>query len=388
MQHDKQSLESVFSMNSKSFYRPKDVRRYDKGKPGCLVCLNFGDQDEDNGPRRQEILQPNTEHRNVELCLEGPQEVMGKLVGDELVLVDTLTGWVFSSSERGPQDEFVRIGTWQASSQSILPLPKKTETQLQESTCSEAEALVPPPPKRILHPFQAHGEDHCETSPQAHADIAPILREIALQLGKEPSDLVVYDPYYCAGGTARNLAAAGFPRVINRNQDFYAVLESGEIPEHDVVVTNPPYSEDHVERALRFCASNLADHGRPWLMLLPNYCYAKNYFYPALKTGSLNAQKPFYLAPRKRYYYWTPKALANDSAKARLGGEALERKKKRTHSGPLGERTSPFLSFWYCALGAIQKTVLNKCIRGSGSLEGSGCSVVMSTDKLPSVLQV
>lgn len=85
------------------------------------------------------------------------------------------------------------------------------------------------------------------------------------------------------------------------------VLESGEIPEHDVVVTNPPYSEDHVERALRFCASNLADHGRPWLMLLPNYCYAKNYFYPALKTGSLNAQKPFYLAPRKRYYYWTPK---------------------------------------------------------------------------------
>ena len=47
------------------------------------------------------------------------------------------------------------------------------------------------------------------------------------------------------------------------------------VPEHDVVVTNPPYSADHIGRALKFCQSNLAKHGRPWVMLLPNYVYAK-----------------------------------------------------------------------------------------------------------------
>jgi hypothetical protein len=104
---------------------------------------------------------------------------------------------------------------------------------------------------------------------------------------------------------------------------------TGTVPEHDVVVTNPPYSEDHVARALKFCAYNLAAHGRPWLMLLPNYVYAKDYFRPALQEGAregvearaagvkasisaagcsaADAANTFYLAPRKRYYYWTPK---------------------------------------------------------------------------------
>jgi len=102
---------------------------------------------------------------------------------------------------------------------------------------------------------------------------------------------------------------------------------TGTVPEHDVVVTNPPYSEDHVARALKFCATNLAAHGRPWLMLLPNYVYAKDYYRPALQEGAregvearatgakastvgyaaADAANTFYLAPRKRYYYWTPK---------------------------------------------------------------------------------
>ena len=41
----------------------------------------------------------------------------------------------------------------------------------------------------------------------------------------------------------------------------------------------------------------------------------------------------YYMAPRKRYYYWTPKVL---------------KRSKHTHSGKLGERTSPFISVWYC----------------------------------------
>eukprot|EP00959_Pyramimonas_sp_CCMP1952_P408002 8550368-Pyramimonas_sp.AAC.1 len=56
---------------------------------------------------------------------------------------------------------------------------------------------------------------------------------------------------------------------------YTAVVARKMVPEHDVVVTNPPYSADHIGRALKFCQSNLAKHGRPWVMLLPNYVYAK-----------------------------------------------------------------------------------------------------------------
>lgn len=49
---------------------------------------------------------------------------------------------------------------------------------------------------------------------------------------------------------------AGFTNVYNRNEDFYAVVERGGVPEHDVLVTNPPYSADHMQRCLRFCMAN------------------------------------------------------------------------------------------------------------------------------------
>lgn len=50
------------------------------------------------------------------------------------------------------------------------------------------------------------------------------------------------------------------------------VLEEGTIPEHDVVVTNPPFSGEHVPKVLSFCARQGA---KPWFLLLPNYVYLK-----------------------------------------------------------------------------------------------------------------
>jgi hypothetical protein len=108
----------------------------------------------------------------------------------------------------------------------------------------------------------------------------------AERLGKPREDLLIYDPYYCAGGVANHLAEEGFTNVYNRNEDFYAVVSSGRVPpvamhsasallrakhrsnqhariQHDVVVTNPPYSVDHVERLLCFLASDK----KPFLLL-------------------------------------------------------------------------------------------------------------------------
>lgn len=40
-----------------------------------------------------------------------------------------------------------------------------------------------------------------------------------------------------------------------------------EVPQHDVLLTNPPYSGDHVERLLRFCRSSGAECGAfGWLV--------------------------------------------------------------------------------------------------------------------------
>jgi hypothetical protein len=60
---------------------------------------------------------------------------------------------------------------------------------------------------------------------------------------------------------------------------------------------------------------------------------------------------PFYVAPSKRYYYWTPKSLATSRRNAKTDPDAEAKKRKRGHVGRLGERTSPFPSFWYCGLG-------------------------------------
>ena len=58
------------------------------------------------------------------------------------------------------------------------------------------------------------------------------------QLGKAPSELRVWDPYYCQGRVKRQLAALGFPNVHNECEDFYARLRASDLPEHDVLVTS------------------------------------------------------------------------------------------------------------------------------------------------------
>jgi len=71
---------------------------------------------------------------------------------------------------------------------------------------------------------------------------------------------------------------------------------------------------------------------------MPNYVYTKDYYRPILNSAQ-PPHKPFYVCPRRRYLYWTPAGLRN---------------KKQSHSSAQGNRTSPFISFWYCHLGKYQ----------------------------------
>eukprot|EP00928_Gymnodinium_smaydae_P056759 TRINITY_DN40087_c0_g1_i1.p1 TRINITY_DN40087_c0_g1~~TRINITY_DN40087_c0_g1_i1.p1 ORF type:complete len:453 (+),score=64.08 TRINITY_DN40087_c0_g1_i1:53-1411(+) len=211
----------------------------------------------------------------------------------------------------------------------------------------------------VEHPFPTIADDHCETAAEAYRDIAPLLMKLCDTLGKTPATLRIYDPYFCAGAVVRHLGNIGFTNVYNKCEDFYEVARQKREPPHDVVVTNPPYSGDHVEKLLRWCRSN----GRPFLLLMPNYFCFKPYYENAL-GGSPAFQTVLYLYPRKRYVYWTPKGLrATDKVQAQ-------------HSTAAGNRTSPFVSFWYIDLQPAVKSreLLNFWhARSSGTGNNGSC---------------
>ena len=132
--------------------------------------------------------------------------------------------------------------------------------------------------------------------------------------------------YYCAGAMARHLGSLGFRSVYNKCECFYTAVEEGRVPPHDVVVTNPPYSGQHVEKLLRWARRN----AKPFLLLMPNYFFSKPYFGAALGGAAAARSSMSYLCPRKRYSYWTPKGLRADD------------KVQKQHCGAGGFRTSPF----------------------------------------------
>ena len=205
-----------------------------------------------------------------------------------------------------------------------------------------AEATTPSASR--AHPFDVDPADHCETPFQAYQDVEPFLFRVALALKKPKAKLRIYDPYFCEGSVKKHLARLGFESVYNEDEDFYAVAASGRCPDHDVVLTNPPYSGDHFRKILRF----VGESGKPWLLLLPNFVCRKQYYEPAINpppSGGIEdggaprsspRQPPLFLIPDplKPYRYWAP---------GRAGFEARGAAKG----------TTPFETFWYVHMGGV-----------------------------------
>eukprot|EP01035_Chromulina_nebulosa_P017655 gene17655-23242_t len=170
------------------------------------------------------------------------------------------------------------------------------------------------------YPFTVTPDDHCETSETAYSHISSILTVIAAQINKSADVLQIYDPYYCEGSVKERLASHGFKNVYNEKEDFYEKLLNNAIPDFDVLVTNPPYSGNHIEKLLSYCVGLK----KPFLLLLPNYVYMKDCYKNLI---GYNSNQCIYIAPCKRYLYSTPKG---------------RRQKKSS------KYTSPFPTFWYC----------------------------------------
>jgi hypothetical protein len=193
-------------------------------------------------------------------------------------------------------------------------------------------------------PFPTDPDDHCETPLQAYRDVQPFLQFLQqehdqqqarhITMTKAPkgkssasSSLRIYDPYYCNGAVKRHFSVLGFDQVYNVKEDCYQVWKSGQTtPQFDVLVTNPPYSGDHMERLLQQLFQSSSFHNRPWLLLLPNWVHKKDYY--KQHTATRRCQ-PFYLVPQKRYVYEPPRHF---------------RQPKRSD---VHVKSSPFVSMWY-----------------------------------------
>lgn len=232
-------------------------------------------------------------------------------------------------------------------------------------------------------PFPTEPDDHCESPLLAYNHVVAILK--LLCQGQQPEKSTIYDPYYCNGAVVRNLNQLGFPNVYNVKQDCYAAWQKQELPSFDILLTNPPYSVDHVssarrtkpcgyiprrvpyakkptlfavyqiEKLMKFVTSSYFGN-RPWMLLLPNWVHKKDYYVEATKKI-----RPFYLVPRKRYVYEPPK-------------EFRQAKKSDVH-----KKSSPFVSMWYIWGG--DETTNKRLIRHilqSSTLSGSGNSNPLS----------
>lgn len=172
--------------------------------------------------------------------------------------------------------------------------------------CAVAPAAsAAPTPAPEPWPFAVDVLDQCETPALAYEHIAPLLRLLAGALGRAPAALRIYDPYYCAGAAKAHLAALGFKSVHHERVDFYKAIAERTTPPFDVLVTNPPWSGDHVERCLRFCRAS----GKPWFVLLPNFVphnTQRDHFDKIMRltfTAGGAPAEPLCVVPRAQYRY-------------------------------------------------------------------------------------
>ena len=261
--------------------------------------------------------------------------------------------------------------------------------------------------------FETNYNDHFETPQQAYADIMPILECRSLEalgtapgtaLGTAPGggstsgsdalrSLRIWDPYYCQGAVRKALAALGCApeHVINENRDFYADVEAGALPAHDVLVTNPPYSGEHKQRLLAFLlaqaqAAASADrplatsgpsdeppvrHGGrdvarwcPFLLLLPAWMAVSEYWSGFLERLATVWGREQWRAARARCQKRPRRARARRLLERRAGVFYVcpTARYEFSHPESTGKARAPFHSVWFCG-GFATESARRRAVR-------------------------
>jgi hypothetical protein len=203
-------------------------------------------------------------------------------------------------------------------------------------------------PWKASFPYETDYNDHFETPDVAYEDVAVLLDWInsAKANGSTPTttnsprgnrpDLILYDPYYCQGRTAQLFRDLDFTSIIHEKRDFYHDIESNQVPSHDVIITNPPYSDQHKKQCLDFCWEQLVKQNRPFCLLLPAYVAARQYYRQLLQDNDDTGNKVIYLIPKQHYQYDHPEGT--------------------------GKAESPFDSLWFCGLPSERSNRLQEFI--------------------------
>ena len=222
-------------------------------------------------------------------------------------------------------------------------------------------------------PFPTSDADDRETPLNALQDVDIALQAAAAMMGKVRSTLRIYDPYYCAGALKNRLVQLGYSRqfIHNDNVDCYSAQKSNGVPPFDFILTNPPYSGDHIQRSLTFaCRSQ-----KPWAFLLPSHIMLRPWC-----QELFSQRKVFYLVPHSRYSF--------EVCGGRGGGEG-------TKTQPPGQQHVPLVTMWYICVGeegagpSLLKQLWQDCDRAkSATLAGSFEELPRRVRKLLPFVQV
>lgn len=133
------------------------------------------------------------------------------------------------------------------------------------------------PVESAEHVLVRDAADDAATPLRAHAHVAPLLTALATSTGVPPSTLRILDPFYCDGAAERQLRSLGFAAAVNpAGRDFWAEeAHYRSSDDYHVLVTNPPFSGDHIPRLLDFVLAA----GRPAALLLPLWVLKKRYYH-------------------------------------------------------------------------------------------------------------
>lgn len=219
--------------------------------------------------------------------------------------------------------------------------------------------------RRPRHPFKANYLDHFETSMDALQHLLPAIRaHQELTHPSCPEKYCIYDPYYCAGKIVELWRQLGIA-TIHEDRDFYKDIEEGTVPpfnSFDILVTNPPFSGDHVERLFHFLVEK---YQRPFAVLLPDYIATKKWYQELIETHFASAQQ----GPRAPW----PLASSAPTPPKKLGVEPSYIVPRQwynfEHVDGTGHDKSHFKSMWYVWFGARTGEVMRgaSCVLSSES---------------------
>ena len=154
----------------------------------------------------------------------------------------------------------------------------------------------------------------------------------------------LYDPYYCNGRTKVLLQQLGYTshNIIHEKRDFYKDMHDRTIPKHDILITNPPYSNEHKIQCLQFCRDNLSRHKVPFFILMPNYIACKQYYKNIITRTKTTT---------------TTTTTKEDDKEERENEESdilyviPSTPYEYEHPDGTGKDIPPFHSLWYCGVG-------------------------------------